>query len=108
MRGINREAVRKMLVEYLKKKRICARFVVQLVTLYQKHQGAASSVGFDEMTGYDRNGLMRIVTGDEILCFTFDPQTKRQSEYWPKKPKTQKMGMQKFRVKKNVDFLFLC
>jgi hypothetical protein len=38
----NKETVRKILVEDLKKKKMCAPFIPQLLTAYQKHQRAAS------------------------------------------------------------------
>jgi hypothetical protein len=49
----------------------------------------------------DRNVLKRIVTGDESWCYACNPETKRQSVTWltPKKPKVQKVTMQKSRVK---------
>jgi hypothetical protein len=56
MTGINREKVRKILVEDLKKKK-CARFVPHLLTPHQKHQRAASSFECVEMTDDDRNVL---------------------------------------------------
>jgi uncharacterized membrane protein YkgB len=67
-----------------------------LLTLNQKHRRAASSVEFVEMTDDDRNVLKRIVTGDD-WCFMYNPETKRQSVTWfsPKKPKVQKVRMQK-------------
>jgi hypothetical protein len=54
MTGINTETVRKILVEDLKKKKVYARFVPHLLTPDQKHQRAAPSVEFVEMTD-DRN-----------------------------------------------------
>jgi histone-lysine N-methyltransferase SETMAR len=78
MTGINRETVCKILVEDLKKKNVCARFVPHLLTPDQKHQCPASPVEFVEMVD-DRNVLTRIVTGDESWCFMYDPETKPQS-----------------------------
>jgi hypothetical protein len=67
----------------------------------QKYQRAASSVEFVEMSDDNRNVLKRIVMGDESWCFMCDPETKRQSATCmsPKKPKVQKVRMQKSRVK---------
>jgi hypothetical protein len=65
MLGINTETVRKILVEVLKNKKVCANFVPHLLRPDQKHQRAASSVEFVEMNDDDRNVLKRIVTGDE-------------------------------------------
>jgi hypothetical protein len=79
---------------------VCARFVPHLLTPDKKHQHSASSVEFVEMT--DRNVLLkRTVTGDESWCFMYGPETKRQSvtRMSPKKPKAQKVRMQKFHVK---------
>jgi hypothetical protein len=65
MAGFNRETVRNILAEDLKKKKACAHFVPHLLTPDQKHQRAASSVKFVEMIDDDRNVLKRTVTGDE-------------------------------------------
>jgi hypothetical protein len=59
MTGISRVTVRTILVEDLKKKKVCARFV-HLLTPDQKHQHTASSVEFVEMIDDDRNVLERI------------------------------------------------
>jgi hypothetical protein len=60
------------------------------------------------MTDDDRNVLKKIVTGDESWYFMYDPETKRRSEIplSPKKPKAQKVRMQKSRVK-TTHFLML-
>jgi hypothetical protein len=84
--------VHNILVEDLKKRKVSICFVPHLLTLDQKHQCAASSIEFVEMTD-DRNILKRIVTGDESWCFIYNPETKCQSATWlsPKKPKAQKV-----------------
>jgi hypothetical protein len=78
MAGISRETVRKILVEDLKKKKVCAHFVPHLLTPDQQHQHTAFSVEFVEMTDDDRNVLKRAVTGDDSWCFMYDPETKCQ------------------------------
>jgi hypothetical protein len=55
MTGISRETVCKILIKDLKKKKVCADFVPRSLMLDQKHQHAASSVEFVEMTDDDRN-----------------------------------------------------
>jgi hypothetical protein len=67
MTRINRETLHKILVEDLKKKKVCAHFVPHLLTLNQIYQRDASSVEFVEMIDDDRNVLKRIVTGDVIF-----------------------------------------
>jgi hypothetical protein len=64
MKGINRETVRKILVEDLKTKKTYARFVPHMLKPDQKHQRAASSAEFVEMND-DRNVFKRIIMGDE-------------------------------------------
>jgi histone-lysine N-methyltransferase SETMAR len=109
MTGINRQYI-KILVEDLKKKKVCARFVPHLLTLDQKHQRCALSVEFVEMSDDDTNVLKRTVTGDESWCFMYDPETKSQSTTWlsPKKPKAQKVRMQKLRVETMFTLFFWC
>jgi hypothetical protein len=87
---------------------VCARFVSYLLTPYQKHQRATSSVEFVEMIDGDRNVLKRILMGDESWCFTYNPEIKRQNATWlsPKKPKAQKMRMQKSQVKTMLTAFF--
>lgn len=66
-------------------------------------------VGFVEMIGDDRYVLKRIVTSDESWCSLNDPETKRQSAPLLniKKPKAQKEGTPKLRVKTLLT-AFLC
>jgi hypothetical protein len=79
--GINREEVRKMLGEGLKRK--CVRsFGSSFVKPDQKLHCAASSVEFVETIDGDRNVLKGIVTGEEIWCSVYDPETKRQNAAW--------------------------
>jgi hypothetical protein len=102
MKGISRQTVRTILIEDLKKKKVCSRFVPHLLTPEQKHQRAASYAEFLEMIDDARDVLNRIVAGNKSWCFMYDPETKRQSATWlsPKKPKAQKVRMQKSRVKR--------
>jgi hypothetical protein len=97
MTRINRQTVHKILVEDF-----------HLLMPDQKHQHAASSVEFIEMTDDDRNVLKRIVTGDESWCFMYEPETKRQGVTWlsPKKPKAQKVRTQISWVKKMLTEFF--
>jgi hypothetical protein len=59
MTGINRETVHKILVEDLKKEKVCAHFVPLLLMLDQKHKHVALSIEFVEMIDDDRNVLKR-------------------------------------------------
>jgi hypothetical protein len=50
---INGEKVRKILVEYLVREKVCARVLPRLLTLDQKHLRAARSVASTEMIDDD-------------------------------------------------------
>jgi hypothetical protein len=95
-------------MEDLEKKKVCALFVPHLLTPDQKHQRAPSSAELVEMIDDDRNVLKSIVTGDKNWCFMYDPETKLHSATWLslKKPKSQKVRMQKSRVKTMLTALF--
>jgi hypothetical protein len=75
--GINRKTVHKILVEDLKKTKVCTCFVL-LLTLDQKHHCSALSVEFVKMMDDNRSVLKRIVMGDENWCFMYGPETKYQ------------------------------
>jgi hypothetical protein len=52
--------------------------------------------------------FIKDLTGGESWCFMYDPETKYQSATWlsPKKPKAQKVRMQKSRVKTMLTAFF--
>jgi hypothetical protein len=60
----------------LKKKKVCAHFVPNFLMLDQKHQRAASSAEFVEMTGDDRSVIKRNVMIDESWRFMVRPRNK--------------------------------
>jgi hypothetical protein len=78
MTGMDRETAHKILLEDLKKKKVCACFVPPLLMSDRKLHHAILSVEFVEMSDDDRNVLKRIVIGNERWCFMYDPDTKRQ------------------------------
>jgi hypothetical protein len=102
MIAINRETVRKILVEDLKKKKVCV--LVSFLICYRRIKNINALHHLLNLLKWlmiDRSVLKRIVVGDECWCFMYNPETKRQSATWlsPKKPKAQKVRMQKSRVK---------
>jgi hypothetical protein len=64
-------------VEDSKKKNVSAPCVPYFLTPEQTHPSPASSVEFVEMIDDTRNVLKSIVTGNEMWCFMYDPETKR-------------------------------
>jgi len=56
----------------------------------------------------DPDFFKKIVTGDEMWCFAYDPTTKRQSAAWvgETSPRLTKLGFQNSRVKAMLVNLF--
>lgn len=99
--GINRESIRKILIEDLGKRKICSRFVPHSLTPEQMQRRVDCSKNFIFNCDSNPNFINSIVTGDESWCFQYDPETKRQSMQWCSKssPKPKKLRLQKSKVK---------
>jgi hypothetical protein len=65
---------------------------------------------FVEMVEKDESVLSKIVTGDEIWCFMYDPTTKSQSAEWvsPDKTETEQGPHGKITCENNVHRLLQC
>jgi [histone H3]-lysine36 N-dimethyltransferase SETMAR len=98
---INRESVRRILVEELDMKKVCAKMVPRLLTPEQKECRMNISADILESIERDPNFLERVVTCDETWIFQYDPETKRQSMHWKSKnsPRMKKARMSKSRFK---------
>src|SRR5215469_651019 len=92
--GIGHNAVQEM-NESLGYKKVCARWVLRLLT--KDHRGQRKAITSELLQRYRHKGddfLLRIVTGDESWFHHFEPETKRQSMEWhhlhsPSKKKTK-------------------
>jgi hypothetical protein len=53
------------------------------------------------MADSDKKFLNKIIIGDETLCFTYDPETKRKSSEWAGEtpPQPKKLKFQRSRIK---------
>jgi hypothetical protein len=56
------------------------------------------------MADADRNFFNKIITGDEIWCFAYDPETKRRSSEWvgETSPRPKKLKFLKSRIKNTL------
>jgi len=95
--NIGKDTVRKIVVEDLRKWKICSRFVPHSLTPEQKDQRIAACRDLIVTADSDPDFFKKILTGDETWCFAYDPTTKRQSAAWvgetspwPKKLRFQK------------------
>jgi hypothetical protein len=95
----------KILIEDIKEKKVCAHFDPHFLIPGQEHQSAE----FDEMIDDDRYVSKRIVRDNESWCFMYSPETKCQSATGmsPKKPKAQKVRMQKSQVHTMLTAFFM-
>lgn len=92
---INKETIRAILHEDLKKRKVCAKFVPHSLTDEQKSSRFAHCLDVISTARNDVNFLKSIVTGDETWCFQYDPKTKRQSSEWKTKNSPQAKKLRK-------------
>lgn len=78
--NINRETVRKILIEDLSMKKLCAKMVPKNLSEEQKHVRMTVAQDCLEQLENDPKLLERVVTGDESWFFQYDSETKRQSQ----------------------------
>ena len=93
--NIGKDTVRKIVIEDLRKGKICSRFVPHSLTPEQKDRRIAACRYLIATADSDPDFFKKTVTGDETWCFDYDPTTKRQSAEWAEKPRHDR---------KNCDF----
>ena len=74
--NMNRKTVRQC-KENLRMRKISAKMVPRILTHDQKHQLHISS---DLLCNAEM--FNRVITGDEMWCFQYDPETKRECMQW--------------------------
>jgi histone-lysine N-methyltransferase SETMAR len=74
--NINKETIRQILHEDLRKRKICAKFVPHSLTDEQKQRRLTSCQDFIQSCQDNPSFLDCIVTGDESWVFQYDPETK--------------------------------
>jgi len=77
-----KNTVRRIVVEDLRKRKICSRFVPHSLTPEQRDRRTAACKYLITTADSDTYFFKKIVTGDETWCFAYDPTTKRQSAAW--------------------------
>ena len=80
--NIGKDTVRKIVVEYLRKQKICPRFVPHSLTPQQKDQRIADGQDLIATAVSDPDFFKKIVTDDETWYFAYDLTTKCQSAAW--------------------------
>jgi len=77
--NVGKDTVRKIVVEGLRKWKICSRLVPHSLTPEQKEWRIAACQDLIATADSDPDFFKKIVTGDETWCFACDPTTKCQS-----------------------------
>jgi len=80
--NIGKDTARKIVVEDLRKRKICSNFVPHSLTPEQKDQRTAACRDLIAIADSNPDFFKKIVTGDETWCLAYDPTTKRQSTAW--------------------------
>ncbi|KAL4153743.1 hypothetical protein QTP88_001576 [Uroleucon formosanum] len=101
MVNIDRESVRKILVENLNIKKVCAKMVPKNLTIDQKFNRKEICSDTLKIIKDDPSFINNIITCDETWIFTYDPETKMQSMHWrtPTSPRMKKARMSKSKFK---------
>ena len=92
--NIGKDTMRKILVEDLRKQKICLCFVPHSLTPEQKDWRIAACWDLIATADSDPDFFKKIVTGDETWCFAYNATTKHQSAAW--------VGETSPQLKKNV------
>ena len=93
---MNRETVRQIVKEHMGMRKISAKMVLQILTHDQKRR---LHISFDLLRKAEM--FDSVITGDEMWCFQYNPETKRQSKQWKTKnsPQAKKARMSRSQVK---------
>jgi len=99
--NISKTSIYRILTEHLGLQKVCARFVPHKLADVQELLRTQHSKDIIKEAKKDPNFLYKIVTGDEMWCFQYDPETKCQSAEWkaPDEPKAKKSRLEKSKVK---------
>ena len=90
--GLSWSSCQQMLTEDLNTKRVSTKFVPQLLTEDKKNKRLKVSYDLREQVGNDPQILSKVVTGEEIWCYSYDLETKQALSQWktPNSPKPKK------------------
>jgi len=106
--NIGKDTVTKIVVEDLRKRKICSRFIPHSLTPEQKDRRIAAYRDLIATADSDPDFFKKIVTGDGTWCFAYDPTTKRQSAacVGETSPRPKKLRFQKSCVKNMLVIFF--
>ncbi|UYV73516.1 hypothetical protein LAZ67_10003903 [Cordylochernes scorpioides] len=97
---ISKSLVGSIIKEDLQLKKTPSKFVPKMLTIQQKENRVEVAKKMLEMVEENPNWKKKVITGDEIWVYGYDPETKRQSMEWKGKdePRTKKSRLCNFLV----------
>jgi len=106
--NVPKTVVLRILKEDLGKRKWCARFFPQSLTPEKKEDRVTSCQDIIVMADADKNFLNKIIAGHETWCFSYDPETKRQSSEWvgETSPRPKKLKFERSRIKNMLIIFF--
>ncbi|GBO44942.1 Putative uncharacterized protein FLJ37770 [Araneus ventricosus] len=79
---ISVDSVGNIVREHLQKRKVCARFIPHKLSDKQKQHRIKNSGDFIDACDQNPKFLETIITGDELWCYQYDSETKRQFMEW--------------------------
>jgi len=106
--GSDKSAVHRILTDHLHMRKICAKLELKNVSVEQKANRMEICQDLLGRLEIEPNFLDKVITGDELWVFDYDPETKRQSAEWHTKssPRPKKACMSRSRVKTMITVFF--
>ena len=107
--GVSWSSCQRILTVDLNMRRIAAKFVPHLLTQDQKNTHLTLCQKLKNQIESDPNFLSKVIMGDEIWCYGYDPETKQASSQW-KTPahftETEKSKTNEVKCENDVHFFF--
>ena len=87
---------------------VAAKFVPRILTADQKQQRINVCTELYQLASNDEIFLSRVITGDEVWVYGYDPEAKQQSSQWksPTSPRPKKARQVKSNVKSMIITFF--
>jgi len=107
--GLDKSAVHRILTDHLHMQKICAKLVPKNLSVEQKANRSEICQDLLGRLKIEPHFLDKVLTGDELWVFDYDPETKWQSVEWHMKssPCPKKAHMSRSRVKTMIIGFFL-
>ena len=106
--GVPKTTVSEIFIQDLGMKHVMAKFVLQLLLPEQKEHCAAVANDLIQITTNESDFLKKVITGDELWVYSYNPETKAQSSQWklPCSPHPKKVQQSCNKIKTMLTVFF--